>query len=1123
MNFKHLFTIALTITLSLQLFAQTDNVGVGTTSPDPSAVLDIQSADKGLRMPSMTSAQRDAIVSPAAGLIIYNTTDSCFNYYTGTDWFKDCGRRLYADSEILAISEGGTDDDYGKAIASDASGNLYVLGSFEGSATIGTASLTSGGSYGFSLFVAKYDATGNFIWVVQADDAYGNDIAIDGSGNILLTGRHLDATSFGTVNLPAPPGGYGEAAFVAKYDGSGTVQWAHSEGGNGMYAPTYGNSIAVDGSNNVIVTGAFHGTDNDFGGVLLSADENISSAFTIKYDASGVFQWVRSFSNIDYFCIGQGVATDGSGNIFITGGYGGTVDFGNGIIVTSTVTDEFFLLKYDASGNTQWVENADNFSWGREVATDASGNVYVAGTCSTPITFDATTLSTGNKFLMKYDGSGNVLWGQSATLGISDIDFDASGNPHLTGSFSGSASMGGQTINSTGNADLYIAKFNPSGTLQWLRKDGGSSDESSEELAFSNTNIFLTGLFSGTALLGGKMIPSTGGSDMFLVQYGADGLPAVPNTSLTTSQDNDADAGNELISGASLNGNTLEITDAGGTTSVDLSSIASNATTVMDGNTVDLTKTVNEISAEVILDPAGDNILTSSANGLKATEVDGSITNELQTISKSGSTVTLSNGGGSFMDDDTDADADPTNELQTISKSGNTVTLSDGGGSFTDAVNDADADPTNEIQTISKSGSTVTLSNGGGSFTDDDTDADADPTNEIQTISKSGNTVTLSNGGGSFTDDDTDPSNEYNTSVGLSGTTLNITDGGGTKSVDLSSIESDPQVGSNTTNYLPKWNGSALIQSNAVYENNSGDVGIGTTSLTDKLHVYSTIDDRITIESTQSGFAGFRSKTSNAEFFAGILAGRYAIFDNAASERLSINSAGNVGIGDTAPGEKLEVAGNINAVGGDLYAASSNGVFNIGGGIMNDLVNIIADINPTLTNVDGDEDLFVEDDLQVNSQAYKPGGGVWETTSDINLKKDINPYTDGLSKILQINPVIFKYNDVVPTYDSGKEYVGIIAQEIEPIAPYMVNLTPFGRKVKEDEEGNEIVVDPGTMYYTFDGNALTYMLINAVKEQQTIIEQQQADLEEKINTINEQQELLGKIVQALEDAGIEIN
>jgi len=117
-----------------------------------------------------------------------------------------------------------------------------------------------------------------------------------------------------------------------------------------------------------------------------------------------------------------------------------------------------------------------------------------------------------------------------------------------------------------------------------------------------------------------------------------------------------------------------------------------------------------------------------------------------------------------------DADADPTNEIQTLSKAGNTISLSNGGGSVTDEVNDADADPTNEIQMLSKAGNTISLSNGGGSVTDEVNDADADPSNEIQTLSfndatnelsiSNGNTVTLTD---EVNDADADPSNEIQT------------------------------------------------------------------------------------------------------------------------------------------------------------------------------------------------------------------------------------------------------------------------------------------------------------------------------------------------------------------------
>lgn len=120
---------------------------------------------------------------------------------------------------------------------------------------------------------------------------------------------------------------------------------------------------------------------------------------------------------------------------------------------------------------------------------------------------------------------------------------------------------------------------------------------------------------------------------------------------------------------------------------------------------------------------------------------DNDTANEIQMISKTGSTVTLTKTGGSFtLNDD-----DPNNELQTVNKTGNNVTLSNGGGSF--SVADGDDDDKNELQTINKTGDNVTLSNGGGSFSVKD--ADSDVSNEIQTLSLSGTNLSLSKGGGS--------------------------------------------------------------------------------------------------------------------------------------------------------------------------------------------------------------------------------------------------------------------------------------------------------------------------------------------------------------------------------------
>ena len=141
----------------------------------------------------------------------------------------------------------------------------------------------------------------------------------------------------------------------------------------------------------------------------------------------------------------------------------------------------------------------------------------------------------------------------------------------------------------------------------------------------------------------------------------------------------------------------------------------------------------------------GTNIELSDGGG-SVPLFDDDASNEIQTITKNGNTIELSLVGGSVTLDDDDA----TNELQTLSRTGDTVRLSQGGGQFIDQKNDADADPSNELQTISKSGNQIILSNGGGIIVDDINDADADAGNELQTLTRSGVDLTLSNGGGTI-------------------------------------------------------------------------------------------------------------------------------------------------------------------------------------------------------------------------------------------------------------------------------------------------------------------------------------------------------------------------------------
>jgi hypothetical protein len=130
--------------------------------------------------------------------------------------------------------------------------------------------------------------------------------------------------------------------------------------------------------------------------------------------------------------------------------------------------------------------------------------------------------------------------------------------------------------------------------------------------------------------------------------------------------------------------------------------------------------------------------------------------------------------------------------------------------------------------------------------------------------------------------------------------------------------------------------------------------------------------------------------------------------------------------------------------------------------------------------------------LTVNGNASKPGGGSWATFSDKRVKHDINPFTDGLDVLMKLKPVTFKYNEKSGYTDVNKTFVGFIAQDVERVAPYMVN-------VYDDSEGPSGLSDKRQ----FDESALNKILVNAVQEQQEQIELLKKELEEMKSVIKE--------------------
>lgn len=297
-------------------------------------------------------------------------------------------------------------------------------------------------------------------------------------------------------------------------------EWAKNIGSS---SNDYVESIAVDDLGNVYTTGYFQGTaDFDPSANVF----NLTSAgsydiFISKLDSAGNFVWADQIGGIGYDRA-KGITVDNLGNVYITGYFGGTVDFdpsANVFNLTSLGNRDGFICKIDSLGNFVWAKQFGSpyDIYSNSIAVDSSGNVYTTGSFEGTTDFDPGSgtfnmISVGNTdigdiFVSKLDNSGNFVWakqfgGVDEDQGLS-IKVDALGNVFTTGLFESTADFDPSTntfnLNSWGSTEVFISKLNTSGDFVWAKQFNGTSTDTGYSLALgASGNIYIAGEFMGT-------------------------------------------------------------------------------------------------------------------------------------------------------------------------------------------------------------------------------------------------------------------------------------------------------------------------------------------------------------------------------------------------------------------------------------------------------------------------------------------------------------------------------------------------------------------------------------------------------------------------------------------------
>ena len=723
------------------------------------------------------------------------------------------------------------------------------------------------------------------------------------------------------------------------------------------------------------------------------------------------------------------------------------------------------VLKYNG---TSWAPavDASGDNWGSQavaIGTELSGN----GTTATPLKLAAQGATNGQ--VLTWDGatwkpatpSGSGIgdnWGtQAAMVGSTIVGDGSAGNPL---NIAPQGAINGQVLKFNGTT--WVPAPDAAGGDNWGSQAAAVGNAISGNGTSGNPiNIAQQGATSGQVMTwDGSMwkpatIPSGGAGDNWGTQT------VVSSTVLTGSG---TVASPLTLAGQGANfGQTLKWDGTKWSPADDIQGTGGGT-----GNTYN--------------SGSGISIVGTAPNFTINNIGDLSSTNEIQALSLSGSTLSLSNGGGSVslpaatsytegtginisgtapnLVIENTGDLSATNEIQALALTGNVLSLSNGGGFVT-----VDASPTNEIQTLALTGNTLSLSNGGGLVT-----IDASATNEIQTLSITGNTVSLSNGGGSVT---VPTGSTYLPGAGISftgsapnQTIVNTGDLSTTNELQTLSLNGAALKisGTNTTVLLDTLLGSASsgfwkILNNNIYNANPGNVGIGIVMPKNKLHIRGS-GDMVRLQGANAGLVFSSTDTLSASFLIkktnDFLIGTNdssSIMMNTATSGLRIDGlTGNITVGSIAPSaEKLKV---VHSNRGFALQNGTNG----------------PNWEFFVSSISGDLALY-------NSQAG-PGVpvGVFATngtytSSDRRLKKDILPISSVLSKLNQLQPVTYRFN-----YQNQEAplSMGFIAQDVQTLFPELVIENPV-RDAKES-----------TLMVNYNG--LGVVAIRAIQEQQAQID-----------------------------------
>jgi hypothetical protein len=405
----------------------------------------------------------------------------CLNYSNeqGNDLL--CEEPVFFWTEQAGGNKIDLDYAWGNAVVTDADKNVYTTGGFSGTVNFPNGSVFSSTDIESKIFVAKQNEVGEFLWITELGDIgfnEGRSIAISPTGEVFVTGIKSFVYSFDDDVIPE--------AFVAKIDGTNGELILDPVTGF-SYWPSAGNDIAIAMDGKVYITGyecTWLKGDNSPKTSYCGWDDVLIKKFDSDLNILSVSGIVNFGGNgID---VGNGIAVDQNGHIYITGFFEQTVNFnldwqGTPSFKTAIGGRDIFLLRLDQNFQFLWVSTigGEEDDIGSDIVIDESGDIYITGWVSKSFVnvegfnIPHNPLGLSDGFVSKWTSGGNCIWTKfmesenvnSFSKGFS-IDIGPDEEKVFTaGLFSGTANF---------NPDPFTAQFEDMFILKLATVDGGN-------------------------------------------------------------------------------------------------------------------------------------------------------------------------------------------------------------------------------------------------------------------------------------------------------------------------------------------------------------------------------------------------------------------------------------------------------------------------------------------------------------------------------------------------------------------------------------------------------------------------------------------------------------------------